>query len=176
MQRASITLAISRRIVIHAIVVAATASAVVVGAFFGFPRVVGGAIEVLVPIKDDGRRAWFTGHPAACLRRPFRRFAVLARGAPVTARQGPVIAALVRLPTRDAIISCHNQRRQGKQQQKTPHAGGQPLRAAAMGAAAVGGQSKNQQGCPDAFLTTATAAMGIISSTKGAAAPILTTD
>ena len=53
--------------------------------------------------------------------------------------------------------------------------GAQPLRAAAMGAAAVGGQSKNQQGCPDAFLTTATAAMGIISSTKGAAAPILTT-
>ena len=103
MQRASITLAISRRIVIHAIVVAATASAVVVGAFFGFPRVVGGAIEVLVPIKDDGRRAWFTGHPAACLRRPFRRFAVLARGAPVPARQGPVIAALVRLPTRGTV-------------------------------------------------------------------------
>ena len=58
--------------------------------------------------------------------------------------------------------------------------GGQPLRAAAMGAAAVGGQSKNQQGrAADAFLTTArggAAAMGIISSTKGAAAPILTTD
>ena len=136
MQRASITLAISRRIVIHATapvvvatasVVAATASAVVVGAFFGFPRVVGGAIEVLVPIKDDGRRAWFTGLPTARLRREVEGFAVIARGAPVPARQGPVIAALVRLPTRDAIIGCHNQRRQGKQQQKTPHAGGQPL-------------------------------------------------
>ena len=73
------------------------------------------------------------------------------------------------------IMLCHIQRRQGKQQQKTPHAGGgsryERLQWERL-------QWEVKQGGADAFLTTATgaAAMGGTPSTCGSADASLTTD